>query len=149
MTLPYDEAFAEAVRRLYRTGLFSDVEVVADRVVGDGVFLLIRVEEEPRLGSYTIEGVSGGQRDDLEDELPLLRGRAVRPSDIGQSVQLIERYFIDEGYRQAHVRVERGTDDDGRVALTFHVRRGDRIKIEEVRFEGNTAYGDGTLEKAP
>ncbi len=91
VTLPYDEAFAEAVRRLYRGGLFSDVEVVADRVLGDGVYLLIRVTEEPRLAAYTIEGVSRGERDDLAADLPLLRGRAVRPTHIGGSMQRITR----------------------------------------------------------
>ena len=72
VVLPYDEAFGEAVRKLYRGGLFSEVEIVADRIVGEGVFLLVRVVEEPRLGGYTLEGVSGGERNDLEDELPLV-----------------------------------------------------------------------------
>ena len=74
VALPYDEAFGEAIRKLYRGGLYSEVDIIADRILGDGVFLLIRVVEEPRLGTFTIDGVSGGERDDLENDLPLFCG---------------------------------------------------------------------------
>ncbi len=147
VALPYDEAFGEAIRKLYRVGLFSDVEVVADRIVGDGVFLLIRVQEEPRLGNYAIEGVKGGERDDLMDQLPLLRGRAVRVSDIGRSEQIIRRYFAEKGFRRAEVNVQRTVGDDGRVSLVFDVDKGERLEVIDVRFSGNEVFSERTLRK--
>ncbi|MDX1438361.1 MAG: outer membrane protein assembly factor BamA [Rubricoccaceae bacterium] len=147
VSLPYDEAFAEAVRKLYRVGWFSDVEVVADRILGEGVFLLIRVVEDPRLGSYTIEGVSGGERSDLEDLIPLLRGRTVRPSDIGRSSQIIESFFREKGYRQTEIEVDQTTNEDGRVDLVFNVTKGNQVEVQDVRFFGNEAFGEGKLRK--
>ena len=35
IVLPHDEAFGKAIRQLYRFGLFSDVKIVIERVVGD------------------------------------------------------------------------------------------------------------------
>src|SRR5690606_23372587 len=107
VALPYDPALAEATKKLYRTGFFSDVEIVADRLLGDGVYLLIRVQEEPRLNQYTLVNVSGGDREDLEMDIPLLRGRPVRPSDIGRTVQVIERFYVDKGFRDVRVDVAR------------------------------------------
>ncbi len=146
--LPYDEAFGEAVRQLYRGGLYSDVEIIADRVVGEGVFLLVRVVEEPRLGAYTIEGVSGGERNDMEDEIPLLRGRAARPSEIGQSVRIIEDFLREKGYRLISVEVDREMEEEtGRVNLTFRVNKGQRVEVQDIQFTGNQAFGEGTLRK--
>lgn len=148
VVLPYDEAFGEAIRKLYRGGLYSDVEIIADRIVGEGVFLLIRVVEEPRLGAYTIEGVSGGERNDLEDELPLLRGRAVLESSVGRSVRIIEDYLRAKGYRLVDVEVDRQiVEETGRVDLVFTVNKGDRVEIQDVRFFGNEVFSEGTLRK--
>ncbi len=148
VVLPYDEAFGEAIRNLYRGGLFSEVEIVADRIVGEGVFLLIRVVEEPRLGGFTIEGVSGGERDDLEDQLPLLRGRAVRPSEIGRSTRIIEEFMRAKGYRLLTVDVDRQIDEEtGRVELVFRVTKGQRLEVQDVQFVGNEAFSEGTLRK--
>lgn len=148
VVLPYDEAFGEAVRKLYRGGLFSEVEIVADRIVGDGVFLLVRVVEEPRLGGYTIDGVSGGERSDLEDELPLLRGRAVRPSEIGRSIRVIQDYLRAKGYRLVTVEVDRRVDEEtGRVELTFSVDKGQRVEVQDIQFFGNEVFSEGTLRK--
>lgn len=147
VALPYDESFGEAIRKLYRVGLFSDVEIVADRIVGDGVFLLIRVQEEPRLGSIAIEGVKRSERDDLTDELPLLRGRAVRTSDIGRSEQIIRTYFAEKGFRQVGIDVDRTVGEDGRVELVFNVEKGDRLEVMDVQFFGNEAFSEKTLRK--
>lgn len=147
VTLPYDEKFGEAVRNLYRAGWFSDIEVVADRIVGQGVFLLIRVVEDPRLGVYTIEGVSGGERGDLEDLIPLLRGRSVRSSDIGRTIQIIETFLRDKGYRRATVDVNQSVTDEGRLDLVFNVSKNERVEVQDVRFFGNSAFSERTLRK--
>jgi outer membrane protein insertion porin family len=147
VTLPHDEAIAEATRRLYRLGLFSDVEVVADRAIGDGVYLLIRVQEVPRLGEYVLENVSGGDRDDLEDQIPLLRGRPVRPADVGQTVQVLERFYEAKGFREATVDVAQEKTEDNRVNYTFTVRRGPRTEVVDVSFVGNEAFSDAALRK--
>ena len=56
VALPSDEAFGQAVRKLYRLAQASDAEILVDRVTGTGVFLTIRVEQQARLGEVTLEG---------------------------------------------------------------------------------------------
>ncbi|MFQ5800020.1 MAG: hypothetical protein ACE5H0_15190, partial [Bacteroidota bacterium] len=48
IALPSDQA-AEAARRLWALRIFSDIQIIAERTVGTGVYLLIRVKEYPRL----------------------------------------------------------------------------------------------------
>ena len=145
--LPWDPMFAEAVRNLYTRGGYSDVQLVVDEVAGTGIFLTIRLVEEPKLAEYEIVGLGAGDREDLSTQIPLLRGRAVRPADIERGRLAIETFLREKGYRQPTVAVARETDDNGRLALTYTVDRGERSVVTQVEFFGNEAFTDGTLRK--
>ncbi len=147
VTIPGDQALSEAIRQLYELGNFTDVDVIAERYVGGGVFLMVRVEEVPRLSEVKFEGIKGGDRDDLEKRIPLLRGRAVRPADLERSEQLIEEHFAEKGYRLVTVETTQQPAADGSTVVTFEVSRGKKVEIDAIRFEGNSAFDDGKLRK--
>lgn len=149
VTIPGEE-IPEAIRRLHNTGLFSDVKISKSEVDGSDVFLEIQVEEQPRLDSYRIEGVSRSQRNDLEDKMPLTTGFAVTEASKTQSRRTIERYFEERGYRDTSVEIsEEITDEErNRVRVTFNVDRGQRIQIGRIEFEGNENFSDRELRGA-
>ena len=147
VTLPGDEAIADAVRSVYRLGLFSDVKIVEERRSGNGVYLSIAVKEEPRLAEYTFSGIKKGQQKDLREEAPLLRGTPVRPSDIERTDRQIKEYFREKGYLLAKVDVRREETDDGQVTLDFAIDRGKKVRVEEIRIEGNEAVSDFRLKR--
>ncbi len=146
--IPGGEELGDALRAVYRLGLFSDVTIVEERRVGDGVYLAIQVEEEPRLGEYTFSGVKRGQRNDLEDEVPLLTGSPVRPSDIERSKQIIKSYFEDKGYLLTSVEVARETTPEGHVALDFQIDRGPKVEVDEISVQGNQAVSDSRIRRS-
>ena len=143
--LPWDPSFSEAVRGLYTRGYYSDASVVVSQVVGQGVFLTLKVTEQPKLAQYTIEGLGSGDQNELRDEIPLLRGRAVRPSDVERGRLAIEGFLRGKGYRAPTVTAAQTPAADGRVDLTYTVQRGSRESIASVEFTGNTAFSDRTL----
>ncbi len=145
--LPWDPAFGEAVRNLYSRGWYTDVRIEATEFTPDGVFLTIHVEEQPKLARYEIDGLKSSARDDLKDEIPLLAGRSVRDADVERGRMAIQEYLRGKGFRLATVGVSRQLEDDGRVALTYTVDRGERVTVADVRFEGNEAFSEGTLRK--
>ncbi len=147
VTLPGDEAIADAVRSVYRLGLFSDVKIVEERRSGDGVYLSIEVKEEPRLAEYTFSGIKKGQQKDLREKAPLLTGSPVRPSDIERTDRQIKQYFREKGYLLAQVDVQREETDDGQVRVDFAIDRGQKVKIEEIRIAGNEAVSDFRLKR--
>ena len=57
ITIPGDPALADAIRSIYRLGMFSSVKIVEERRVNDGVYLAIHVKEEPKLAEYSFEGI--------------------------------------------------------------------------------------------
>ncbi|MEM6782396.1 MAG: outer membrane protein assembly factor BamA [Bacteroidota bacterium] len=145
--MPVDDGVAEAVRKLYQAGSFSNVEVIAENTVGEGIFLMIRVEEQPRLSSIRFEGVKRGQRDDLEETVPLLRGRPVRPADLARTEQAVINYFRDEGYLLAEVDHTMSINDNGRADVVFNVDRGRKVEVEDITFVGNDSFSERTLRK--
>ena len=147
VTIPGDQALSDAIRRLYELGNFTDIDILADRFVGPGVFLTIEVEETTRVGEVTFEGIKGGDRDELGKRIPLLRGRALRPADLARSEQIIEDYFNEKGYRLVTVETEQQALGDGRTGITFTITRGRRIAVGDVNFHGNEAFSEGTLQK--
>ena len=84
LTLPGDPALAEAIRNLYELRVFSDVKIVEERRAGSGVFLVVRVVEEPKLVDYSFSGIKKKHIKELEKEVPLFKGTRVRPARPGE-----------------------------------------------------------------
>ncbi|MEO0557463.1 MAG: outer membrane protein assembly factor BamA [Bacteroidota bacterium] len=145
--LPWDQKFGEAVRRLYSRGQFSNVEIRAEEVAGQGVFLTIEVEEDPKLAGYDIEGLKSGDRNELRPQIPLLNGRNVRPADIETGRLAIQEFLREKGYRLAQVDVQRTVEPDGRVRLVYAVERGDRVSVADIQFVGNESFSESTLRR--
>lgn len=141
------EAIPNAIKQIYRTGLFSDVQILHERVSGGGVNLEIVVEEQPRLQRYTIEGTGRSDRRSLRDKLNLLSGFAVTSSVREQALNTIKRYYRDEGYWYTEVEIEENIVDEARnrVELIFHVTPGERIKVREITFSGNENFSNRKL----
>ncbi len=145
--LPWDPSFSEAVRALYSRGGYSDASVVVSQVAGQGVFLTVRIVEQPKLAQYTIEGLRTSDQEEIRDQIPLLRGRAVRPADIDRGRIAIETFLRARGYRSPVVTVAQTPAADGRVDLAYTVARGERQAVGDVVFAGNTAFSERTLRR--
>ena len=149
VTLPSGQAIGEAIRAIYRSGLFSDVSVVQEgRAESGGVRLVIQVAPEPGLAGYSFQGIKDGHRDDLKERITLAEGRPVRPGDIKRAEQAIKAFYSEEGYLLADVETLRQRMQDDRVKLTFDVDPGQKVEVEDIRFTGNTAFDDEDLRDA-
>ena len=145
--LPRSEAIAEAIRAIYELRLFSDVRIYQENRTEDSVGLVIEVFPEPRLGELRLQGMDRSDRRDVENNLPLLLGRPVRPGDVERSVQIIKDHYAEDGYLNADVNIVRNTLPSGQMRLVMQVNRGDKVKIDEIRFEGNESFSDRNLRK--
>ncbi|AXJ01779.1 Beta-barrel assembly machine subunit BamA [Cyclonatronum proteinivorum] len=146
ITIP-GPAIGDAIQRLFRTGLFSDVQIYQISRTGSQVHLEIEVREQPRLDRFEITGPRRSQRRDLRDLIPMIPGFAVTESTKAQSVNAIMRYYRERGFRNTEVViVERDRDEvRNRVTLEFQVDPGRRIQIHEITFEGNESFSDRKL----
>ena len=146
--IPGDE-IARAIKALWKLRLFTDVQVVKTKTIGDVVFLDIRVQERPRLSRHSFEGAKKTYHDDLNDEVNkhLLKGGIVTEDVKVNAARAIEKFFINKGFLDAKVTVDEFTDTSrvNSVRLVFNVDRNDRIKINSLAFNGNEAVADKKL----
>lgn len=149
ITVPGQD-LSRAIKSLYRTGLFSDVEIIETNREPGGIYLEISVQEQPRLEEFQIHGVKRSHRKDLEEQITLLRGYAVTESSLAQAKNTIKRYYDEKGYWYTNIEVEKSEPDTvrNRVTVHFNIDAGERLEIKEIGFEGNEQFVDRKLRKA-
>jgi outer membrane protein insertion porin family len=146
VTIPGEE-IPEAIRRIFRTSLFSDVEICHEIISGNSIRIKMFVQEQPRLDRYELEGIRRSHRRDLRERLNLLSGFAVTNSVRSQALNTIRRYYEENGYWGTEVEIIEDHTDDlrNRVSLTFNIDPGERIKVRRIAFDGNEQFSDRKL----
>jgi outer membrane protein insertion porin family len=133
----------EALRALYGTGFFSDVELRRD-----GGTLVVVVHERPSIESFTISGNKDIKTEDLEKSLRnvgLARGKTFNESTLDE----VKRFLTDQYYSRGKYGVVIDTrveeEADNRVRIAIDITEGKRSKIRQINIVGNSAYDDDEL----
>lgn len=147
--LPHDESIARAIRNLWKQDLFSDLSVSVVKVIGNKVFLDIHIEERPRLSKYNFKGIRKNEAQELKDKVSLVRSKVITEAIKQDALIRIKKYFIDKGYGrvQASVRELPDTTAANSVILTFDVDKGNKARVNEINFAGNTVASDARLKR--
>jgi len=139
----------EDVKRLYRTGLFSDVETEVIRHGADRVVLRVRVTPKPMVRDIRFEGNRVFKTRKLRK---LIKHPVHAPLDEEQmaaDAEAIRKRYRDSGYANTVVTaVVQPIPNTNQVNLIFRIKESKRFKIRHVRFEGNTLFSSRKLRKA-
>lgn len=103
--IPGDQTL-NAIRQLWALNIFSDVQIIKEQEITDGVFLLIKVVEYPRLERVVIEGNDEIDVEDIEEKVTFLRGTVLSPQEISKLKQRIEALYAEEGFLNAKISSE-------------------------------------------
>lgn len=141
----------KAMKNLWKLRLFTDVQILQEKTIGDVIFLEIFVKERPRLSRHSYKNAKKSYHDDFNDEVNkfLLKGGIVTEDVKANAADAIEKYMRGKGYLDASVKVNEYPDTSrvNAVRLEFEVDRGERVKISEIRFTGNKDIKDKKLRK--
>jgi len=145
---PYDPAaIAAGVRRLYATGLFTDVNVV-DNPVGPGIDLLIQVSERSRIQSLEFRGVKKIEESTLKGKLTAATGQLLDQGTLDLDVRKIQDAYAEEGYSRARVSVLTQKTGPGAVTVTFQVDEGAKLKVRGIQIHGVSGLPEKGLRKS-
>ncbi len=142
--LTSDEA-QRAIRALYRTKFFSDVEF--DR---DGDILVIKVVERPSIAKLTLRGNKDIKTDDLKKglkQIGLTEGETFDRLALDNVQQELIRQYYNRGKYNVSVDPHVTRLDRNRVAVDIEIREGKAAKIKELNILGNHAYSDKQIRK--
>lgn len=90
-----------AIKNLWALNIFSDVQLVVEKEISDGVFLIIKVEEYPRLEKILIEGNDEISTSEIEKKITFLRGTVIKPQDVIRLKNNIIKLYEAEGHYNA------------------------------------------------
>jgi outer membrane protein insertion porin family len=148
ITHPGDD-IPEAINRLFRVGLFSDVQIYIENQTLTSLNIRIVVIEQPRMLEYKIEGVKKSESRDLEDLITLVQGAAITDASLEQAKRTINRFFREKGFwgTEVSTRVEASDEIENRSILYFEVQKGEKLEIKDIRFEGTELFTKKKLLK--
>lgn len=130
----------EAVKRLFATGLFSDV-----RVTQSGGTLVVQVEEYPVVNQVLFQGNKKRKDADLARVVQLKPRGPFSQAQMEADVEAIKAAYSAIGRDDAEVQTQVMDLGENRVNVVFTVNEGGRTKISTVNFVGNNAFGDRRL----
>ncbi|WP_281723048.1 outer membrane protein assembly factor [Hoylesella shahii] len=138
ITVPGND-ITDAVKRYWRHGLFSDVKISADSIVGDKIFLHVHLALRPRVSVINYVGLKKSEREDMENKLGLLKGAQITPNMIDRAKILAKRYFDDKGFKNADIEVRQRDDvsNKNQVILDVIIDKKEKMKVRNIIIEGN------------
>lgn len=127
-----------ALRRYWKFGLFSDVSITADSIIGTKIYLGIHLKQSPRVSQININGVKKSEREDIETHIGLIKGNQITPDMINRAHRLIMRYFEAKGYKNAEVNIMQRPDvtADNQVIVDVNIDKKDKIKVHKIYING-------------
>ena len=129
----------EAVKRYWKHGLFSKVQISADSIVNSKIYLTLHLSLRPKITQINYHGVKKSEREDLESKLGMARGMSLTKNLIDRAKILATKYFDDKGYKNAEIDIRQRDDVTGKnqVILDVNVDKKAKMKVRRIIFEGN------------
>lgn len=149
ITIP-GETISKAIKNLWAEGLFSDVEIYAEKEVAGVIYMVIKVTPRPKLSRFRFVGVTKRDADKLREEILLYSGKTITENLVFQTEAKIKGYFREKGFYSVGVTINRQIDSlmNDSELFVINVNRGDRVGIKEINIEGNETIPDWKLKMA-
>lgn len=141
-------AISDAVKRYWKHGLFSDVSISADSIVGEDIYLNIHLKTRPRVSTINYNGISKKEKEDMESKLGLLKGGQITPNMVDRAKVLAKKYFDDKGYKNAEINIVQRDDNNSKnqVTLDVNIDKKKKMKVHKIYIDGNKELSDKKLK---
>jgi outer membrane protein insertion porin family len=130
----------EAIRALYTTGFFRDVQMRRD-----GNTLVVVVLERPSIESFEITGNKDIKTEDLQKSLRgvgLAAGKTFDRSVLEDVTQYLTDQYYSRGKYGVKIDTKVEEESGNRVKIKIDIHEGNRSRIRAINIVGNTKYPD-------
>jgi outer membrane protein insertion porin family len=143
------EGVQDAIRKLWRLSLFSDIQLLVDKQVADGYYLTIQVKEYPRLERVELSGNKKLKKDEIDETLNFYSGQIISQTTLARSKTKLLKKYKEKGHLLAEINISTrpGELDSNRVIVRFDFNEGKKVQIDQIKFYGNKAFSAAKLRK--
>ena len=138
ISFPGDE-ITDAVKRYWKHGLFSNVKIEADSIVGNKVYLKITLATRPRVSQVNVWGVKKSEQKDLMEKMGLAKGNQLTPNMVDKAKIVIKHYFEGKGFRNATVEIIQRDDPahPDMIMVDVNIDKKEKVKVRKIYITGN------------
>src|ERR1044072_8321016 len=158
-TRPGDVYNVDQVQRDYQTLLsLTFFDKTATRVLTEtgprgGGNIIFEVKELPIIRDLTFEGLSSVAESDIlkafrERRVGVSKESIYDPVKVRNAMRVIKELLAAGGHPNATVEERTEEVSATSLAITFDINEGDRVRVVDIQFEGNTVFSDGSLRGA-
>ncbi|WP_421810878.1 BamA/OMP85 family outer membrane protein [Flagellimonas sp.] len=149
ITVPGDEISA-VIKKLWSLELFSNVEMYYTKIEDDKIFLELNILERPTLSNVTVYGVKKRKVQSILDDTDLKKGKKITESLIANTKNYLQNKYKKQGYLNAKVNIATvaDTSEVNTQNMVVNVKKGDKVKIRSIVFEGNDKLSNKRLRKS-
>ncbi len=139
-----------AAKRIMRQRLFSQVQIKVLKTVGNEAWLEFNLRQQPRISHVNYIGMKKGEREDLQEQLQLLKGNQITPNDINRATAIVKKYFDNKGFGNATVKINQTEDlsNKNEMIVDIIVDKNSKVKVRKIHIEGNEVLSDGSVKWA-
>ena len=143
------ENLSKAISKLWDQNLFTDIQIDVSQIEENTIFLVIKLQELPKLSKFAFKGISKSETDNIRDKIDLVRGEIVNENLINNTKHTILKHFEDKGYLNTAVEIDQTTDPSivSGIILDININKGDKIKINQINIFGAQAFSEKKLKR--
>lgn len=148
MAIPGDD-LTDAVKRLMRHGLFSQVQVKVLKTAGDKAWIELALRTQPRISKVNYLGMKKSDRDDIQEKLQLMKGNQITQNIVNRAEAIIRQHYKQKGYGNADVKITLHEDlsAPNEMIVDIAVNRHDKVKVHKIYLDGNEVLSDSKIKR--
>ena len=149
ITVPGEE-ISNAIKKLGKLGLFSDIDFYVNKIEGDSIFLELNINELPKLNEVKIVGVKKSKIEGLIKDNSLTKGKIVNENLVTTTKNYIENKYKKDGFFNTKVNITTTADttSGNEVKMLVSIDKGAKVKVSSIDFSGNEKFSDKKLRNA-
>lgn len=140
------EKISGDIKAIYRMGYFEDVKVDIEPFEG-GVKVIYTVKEKPTVIKVSFEGNREYEDERLKEVVTILPGAIADITLINDNALKLKYFYESEGYYFAKIVPIIKRISEHEVELTYAIEENHKVKIKEIKFEGNKLISTGKIKK--
>ncbi|WP_447635144.1 outer membrane protein assembly factor BamA [Flavobacterium microcysteis] len=149
ITVPGEE-ISSAIKKLWKLGLFNEIDTYINRIDGDSIFIDMHISELPKLSEVKINGVKKSKVEGLIKDNSLTKGKIVNENLITTTKNYIENKYKKDGFYNTKVVINTYPDTTAgnEVKMLINIDKGKKVKVSSIVVDGNEKLSDGRIRKA-
>lgn len=149
ITVPGEE-ISSAIKKLWKLGLFNEIDTYINRIDGDSIFIDMHISELPKLSEVKIQGVKKSKVEGLIKDNSLTKGKIVNENLITTTKNYIENKYKKDGFYNTKVVITTipDTTAGNEVKMLVNIDKGSKVKVSSIEVNGNEKLSDSRIRKA-